>query len=348
MRKFDYSNLENMKFDNYIINLIAKINEFKGKQDMYAHQYPEKLTALLEISKIQSVEASNRIEGIVTTQKRMVELVSKMNSPKSRAEEEISGYRDVLKIIHDSYEYMPISENLILQLHQKLYNYQQMDIGGKWKNQDNVIEEINSAGQKFVRFTPLKAMFTAGAMKELCEEYNKAIAKSKTNPLILIPVFILDFLCIHPFNDGNGRMSRLLTLLLLYKSGYAVGKYISIEKAIENTKDTYYYVLKKCSDNWIEGNNNIEYFIRYYLECLYECYSKFEGIVIDPVISKITKPNQVKDIINKYIGKFTKNQIKIDGPAISESTIELVLKELLDSGIIVKEGIGKLTFYYKR
>ena len=216
-------------------------------KELYLKQKPAALEKLVEIAKIQSTEASNKIEGIVTTSTRLQQLVMEKTTPKNRDEEEIMGYRDVLNTIHESYEYIPIRSSYILQLHRDLYQYSQKDIGGRFKNTQNVIAESHPDGLQTVRFTPLAPYETPGAIDSICDNFNHAIDACIVDPLVLIPIFINDFLCIHPFNDGNGRMSRLLTTLLLYRCGYVVGRYISLESKIEKTKENYYDVLEQCA-----------------------------------------------------------------------------------------------------
>ena len=243
MRSFDYTRLYDKKWDTDILNLVAKIHECKGRQDLFVRQKPVELDRLAEIAKIQSTQASNKIEGIVTTNTRIKQLFEEKTTPRNRNEDEIMGYRDVLNTIHESSEYIPIRPSYILQLHRDLLKRAKLSYGGHFKNVQNYISEINSDGVMVTRFTPIAPYETPNAVENLCNAYEYAIANEKIDSLILIPTFICDFLCIHPFNDGNGRMSRLLTLLLLYKNGYSIGRYISIEKQIEKTKDRYYDAL---------------------------------------------------------------------------------------------------------
>ncbi len=246
MRTFDYEQLARRTWDSDILNLVAKIHECKGRQDLFIRQKPVELSRLVEIARIQSTEASNKIEGIVTTSTRMKQLFEEKTTPRNRDEDEIMGYRDVLNTIHESNEYIPIRSSYILQLHRDLLKRTGLSYGGQFKNTQNYINEIRPDGTMVTRFTPVEPYDTPEAVERICSSYETAIKGEKIDALILIPVFICDFLCIHPFNDGNGRMSRLLTLLLLYKSGYSVGKYISIEKQIEKTKDQYYDALKEA------------------------------------------------------------------------------------------------------
>ena len=277
MREYNLENEAKNILKNNIVNIVSMIHEYKGKQTLYIEANPDILTSLLKIAKIQSTEYSNKIEGIRTTDKRINELINDKVKPKNRNEEEIAGYRDVLELIHENYENMDIKPNIILQMHKYLYKYSSKSIGGKFKDAENAIEEIDENGNRKIRFKPVSAFETPRAIDELCSSYNYEIQREIIDPLILIPIFILDFLSIHPFNDGNGRMSRLLTLLLLYKSGYIVGKYISIEKIVENTKETYYDTLQQSSIKWHENKNNYEFFVEYYLGIILSAYKDFSN-----------------------------------------------------------------------
>jgi Fic family protein len=268
MRNFDYSELEKSLWDSEIIGLIAQIHEYKGRQELYLKQKPAELDRLIEIAKVQSTEASNEIEGIRTTNTRLLQLVKDKTTPRNRDEEEIMGYRDVLNTIHENYEYIPITSNYILQLHRDLYKYSHKSIGGTFKNSQNYISAIDANGREFVLFTPLPPYETPAAIKAICDSYNRIITAQDIDSLLLIPVFIHDFLCIHPFNDGNGRMSRLLTTLLLYRSGYVIGRYISLESKIAKNKNLYYDALEKCQKGWNENEEDPAPFIKYLLHTL--------------------------------------------------------------------------------
>ena len=244
MRKYDFQNKWQKLLVPDIVALLTQIHEFKGEQNLFIETNSDTLTQLVEVARIQSTEASNKIEGIYTSDDRLKKIVLNKTTPRTRNEQEIAGYRDVLATIHESYEYIPLRPTMILQLHRDLYKFSGMSIGGNYKNSDNVIAETDSAGNRFVRFQPVPAWEAPEAIDFACKAYDEAV-QSGADPLLVIPMFILDFLCIHPFNDGNGRMSRLLTLLLLYRSGYIVGKYISIEKVIEQSKETYYETLQQ-------------------------------------------------------------------------------------------------------
>lgn len=344
MRIFNYSTLKEHQWDSEILGLVAQIHEFKGRQELYLKQKPAALDKLIEIAKIQSTEASNKIEGIITTSTRIQQLCMDKTTPKNRDEEEIMGYRDVLNTIHESYDYIPVRSSYILQLHRDLYKYSEKSIGGRYKNTQNVIAETAPDGTQNVRFMPLDPYETPGAIDAICESFNQVIDSCVIDPLVLIPIFINDFLCIHPFPDGNGRMSRLLTTLLLYRCGYVVGRYISIESKIEKTKSKYYDVLEQCGTNWHEGNNNPNPFIKYLLGIILSAYRDFEGR-IHLTDDKIPALEQVRNAVNEKIGKFTKREIMELVPTIGKASIENSLKSLVEENFIERHGKGKATFY---
>ncbi len=344
MRTLDYTKLAEMQWDSETLGLIAQIHEYKGRQELYLKRKPVELDRLVEIAKIQSTESSNKIEGIVTTNARIKQLCLEKTTPRTRDEKEILGYRDVLNTIHENFEYIPIRASYILQLHRDLYSYSEKAIGGRFKNTQNYISEQREDGSSFVRFTPLAPFETPEAVDSICESYNRAIDSSAIDPLLLIPVFITDFLCIHPFNDGNGRMSRLLTTLLLYKSGYVVGKYISIESKIEKNKSLYYDALQDSSTGWHENNNNPIPFIKYLLGIVLSAYREFEKR-IDIVSEKKSNTEIVKTAIGQIIGKFTKRDLMELCPTLSKATIENILKQLTESGEIERHEKGRNTFY---
>ena len=348
MRQFDYSSFPSTLLTSEICNLIATIHEYRGRQALFSKAKKDILNTLLEIAVVQSTDASNRIEGIFTTDERLKELVVRKAEPATRNEKEIAGYRDVLATIHENYEYIPVTPNTILQLHRDLYSFQASGIGGHWKDSDNVIAETDRSGKKRVRFTPIPAFETPDAVKRLCDAYNEAVQQDVYDPLLLSMLFVFDFLCIHPFNDGNGRMSRLLTLLLLYRQGYVVGKYISLERQIEQSKQTYYEVLRESSDGWNAGRNDPVPFLRYMLGTVIKAYREFESRVTHLVNGKMTKADRIRMAFEQRLGKVTKADIALECPDISISTIEQTLGKLLSEGVIEKVGRGKLTAYVKR
>lgn len=345
MRKYNLRDETEKLLTLNIINTISLIHEYKGKQALYIESKKDALTSLLNIAKIQSSEYSNKIEGIQTTDIRIKEIINNKVAPRSRNEEEIAGYRDVLERIHDNYENIPLTPSVIKQLHKELYKYSALNFIGKFKASDNYIEEIDKEGNTHIRFKPVSAFETPMAIDFLCESYNKEINKGEVDPLLLIPIFIIDFLSIHPFADGNGRISRLLTLLLLYKSGYIVGKYISIEKLVENSKEGYYDSLKKSSVLWHENKNQYNSFVEYYLGIILRAYQDFSDRTDYIINKKLTAKERVQMIIDKNISKTTKKQIVEMCPDLNEGSIERALRELLKENKILKISGGRFASY---
>lgn len=350
MKRFDYSKFRERTWDNEILAYVAQIHEYKGKQELYLRQRPVELNRLIEIAKIQSTESSNRIEGIVTTDARLRQLVENKTTPRNRNEEEILGYRNALNIVHENYEAIPVQSNYILQLHGEMLKHTAFSYAGKYKTTPNEIDMVLENGEKVVLFKPLEPYETPDAVECLCAEYNNAILEGIVDPLIIIPTFILDFLCIHPFNDGNGRMSRLLTLLLLYRCGYKVGQYISIEKAIADTKETYYEVLQQADQNWYEGENDPKPFIRYMLGIILSCYREFESRIT--IAAKTGRKSTAYDIVKTYtentLGKFSKQDVLIACPSLGSSSVESALKRLVEEGTIIRTGAGRKTMYMRK
>jgi Fic family protein len=268
--------------------------------------------------------------------------------PQNRSEQKIAGYRDVLATIHESYDYINPRSNIILQLHRQLYSFSGTNAGGTWKNSDNIIAETNANGKEMVRFKPVPAHLTPAVIEDVFSTFNNAIRKSEIDALLLIPMLILDFLCIHPFNDGNGRMSRLLTLLLLYRAGYIVGKYISLEKLIEDSKETYYESLEASSSGWHENKNDYMPFVQYSLGILIKAYTEFEKRVSYLNNRKLSKPDRIKQFISDKTGKVTKKEILESNPDISKITVERTLAVLVKDGFIEMIGAGPSAGYVKR
>ena len=346
MRTFNYSKIKEQKWDSEILGYIAAIYREVGKQEQYLKQRPEELEKLVEIAKIQSTEASNAIEGIVTTNTRIRQLVEEKTTPKNRDEQEIAGYRDVLNAIHDSFDVIPISRNYILQLHKIMYSHMNNPLAGQIKNIQNYISATYPDGHTETLFTPLSPFETPEALDKICEEYNRVIGNFEVEPLIAIPIFIHDFLCIHPFNDGNGRMSRLLTTLLLHRNGFYVGKYISLEAKIAKTKDLYYDALARSQDGWHEGCEDAVPFIKYLLSIILAAYKDFEDR-FSIVETKLPAVEMVRKATQNKIGRFTKQDIRELCPSLSISSIEGSLRKLVKEGDLKREGSGKATYYLR-
>lgn len=347
MREFNYSKYKDYKWDSEILGLVSGIHEYRGKQELYLAQKPAVLDKLVEVAKVQSTESSNAIEGIFTSNTRLNQLMQSKTTPRNRDEEEIAGYRFVLDMIHESYEYIPISSNYILQLHQNLYRFTNRSIGGHFKNSDNHIVARDENGIEHVIFEPLSPLETPIAIDRICEEFNRVSATEEVDTLLLIPIFIHDFLCVHPFNDGNGRMSRLLTTLLLYRAGYVVGRYVSLEKKIADLKDLYYDSLNMSQNGWHEGEDDPTPFIKYILKTIIAAYKDFEERI---EIIDIKEPaiEQVRAAVYKKIGKFTKSEIMEMCPKLGRASVENSLTALVKEEVLERRGSGRGTYYVRK
>ena len=347
MREFNYSKYKDYKWDSEILGLVSGIHEYRGKQELYLAQKPAVLDKLVEVAKVQSTESSNAIEGIFTSNTRLNQLMQSKTTPRNRDEEEIAGYRFVLDMIHESYEYIPISSNYILQLHQNLYRFTNRSIGGHFKNSDNHIVARDENGIEHVIFEPLSPLETPIAIDRICEEFNRVSATEEVDTLLLIPIFIHDFLCVHPFNDGNGRMSRLLTTLLLYRAGYVVGRYVSLEKKIADLQDLYYDSLNMSQNGWHEGEDDPTPFIKYILKAIIAAYKDFEERI---EIIDIKEPaiEQVRAAVYKKIGKFTKSEIMEMCPKLGRASVENSLTALVNEDVLERRGSGRGTYYVRK
>lgn len=346
MRSFNYSAFKEQKWDSDILGLIAAIYKEAGKQEQYLKQRPQEMEKLVEIAKIQSTEASNAIEGIVTTSTRIKQLVEEKTTPRNRDEQEIAGYRDVLNVIHESFDAFPITQNYILQLHKMLYSHMNNPLAGRTKSVQNYISAAYPDGHTEILFTPLAPYETSESLDRICEEYNRVIGNLEVEPLIIIPIFIHDFLCIHPFNDGNGRMSRLLTTLLLYQNGFYIGKYISLEAKISKNKDLYYSAMSQSQTGWHEGKEDALPFIKYILGTILASYKDFEERT-SLVQEKLSALEMVRMASKSKIGRFNKQDIRELCPTLSDSSIEGALRKLVAAGELKKEGKGKSTCYFR-
>lgn len=346
MRTFNYSKIKHQKWDSELLGLIAAIYKEAGKQEMYLKQRPEELEKLIEIAKVQSTESSNAIEGIVTTNTRIKQIMEDKTTPKNRDEQEIAGYRDVLNIIHENFDAIQLTPNYILQLHKILYNHMNNPMAGKTKSVQNYISATYHDGSMITLFTPLNPFETPIALESICNEFNRVIGNNELEPLIAIPIFIHDFLCIHPFNDGNGRMSRLLTTLLLYKSGFYVGKYISLESKIAKNKNLYYDALAVSQSGWHQGKEDIVVFIKYLLGTILAAYKDFEDR-FKLIETKLPALEIVRRASMSIIGRFSKQDIRKICPSLSISSIEGALRKLVAERELQREGNGKNIRYFR-
>ena len=348
MHKFDYSFLNNGLLPSQLVNVTASISSLRTAAQFRKNDCQKVFTELEKIARIQSVKSSNEIEGIVTTDERIVQIVQQNSAPLNHNEQEILGYRDALNIIHTGHQNLQFNENSVLSLHRTMLSATDYNFAGKYKNDDNVILEIDALGNKKVRFAPVSANETKTAMEQLFLAFMEAVSDTNINALLLIPCVILDFLCIHPFKDGNGRMSRLLSLLLLYKNGFDVGKYISFEEQINKNKDWYYQALKESSENWHDSTNNYFPFMQNFLATLYECYKELDRRFAVVNSNKITKTTRIENTVLNSLLPISKADICRLLPDISPTTVEAVLGKMVKSGIITTIGKGRGTKYIRK
>ena len=347
MRKFDYSFLDNGLLPANLVNLTSNITALKTMAGVRKDEYTRIFTELEAVAKVQSVKGSNAIEGIVTDDQRIVEIVNQNSAPLNHNEAEIAGYRDALNEIHQDYEYIDFCESDILRLHEMMMSFAGYEYGGKYKTDDNVILEIDNDGNRRVRFRPIPASETAEAMEQLELAYMDARSNSNINQLLLIPCVILDFLCIHPFRDGNGRMSRLLSLLLLYKNGFDAGKYVSFEEQISNYKTHYYEALRQSSIGWNANENTYFPFIENFLSTLYMCYKELDKRFAVVHGKKLTKTARIEATVLNSLTPLSKAEICKILPDVSATTVEAVLGAMVRSGTVKRVGAGRGMRYIK-
>ena len=347
MRRFDYSFLEKGMLPAGLVNVVSAISELRAREDRLIQDYPDVFTRLESIAKVQSVKGSNAIEGIVTSEQRINEIVNQNSAPLNHSEAEIAGYRDALNLIHENYDSLDIRERDILQLHQIMESYAPIS-GGTYKQSDNAILEVDQAGQWRIRFAPTPANETAAAMEQLILAFIDGASNYSVNRLLLIPCFVLDFLCIHPFADGNGRMSRLLSLLLLYKYGFSAGKYISFEEQINKGKWDYYEALRLSSDGWHDNKNSYFPFIQYFVATLLHCYKEIDKRFAVVNARKVKKRERIEATVLNSLLPISKREICYILPDISPTTVEATLAAMVKNSIVDKVGSGKNTKYIKR
>ena len=347
MRKFDYSFLDNGLLPANLINLTSVIYSLKTGAEIRKDEYEKIFTELEKIAKVQSVKSSNAIEGIITSDERIQQIVNQSSEPLNHNEQEIAGYRDALNQIHLHYKDIDFSENTILKLHETMMSYGGYEYGGRYKIDDNLIIEEDADGNRKVRFRPVPAKDTPKAMEQLILSYMDASNNSNINQLLLIPCVILDFLCIHPFKDGNGRMSRLLSLLLLYKNGFDAGKYVSFEEQINNNKGYYYETLKQSSTSWDTNENTYIPFIQNFLSTLYMCYKELDKRFKVINSNKITKRAWVEATVLNSLTAISKTEICSVLPDVSQTTVEAVLGSMVRDGRVQVIGNGRNTKYIR-
>lgn len=332
--------LNALAFTDRQMATLAEIGSFQGKQALYGNQMPDVLKAMRRIAQVESTESSNRIEGIEAPRKRIQGIVLENTNPENRSEQEIAGYRDALTLIHESAREMDFTTGVIRQLHTMMYRYLPQP-GGDWKPTDNEIIERGVDGLQVVRFRPVSAVGTPHAMEELTSGFTRAHDTEGRPGLIVIPLAILDFLCIHPFSDGNGRTSRLLTLQLLYRTGIEVGRFISLERVIEESKETYYEALKSSSSGWHEGTHDAHPWLNYFWGILIRSYKEFSDRVGDLNRGAGGKAARVREVVQKMNKPFSLSELQTECPGVSLPTIKRVLGEMKNEGLVMLTGKGR-------
>jgi Fic family protein len=340
LKSLEPSFLDKLSFTHDQMASLRAIGEYQGKQRLYYEQSPEILQNLQRVAEIESTESSNRIEGITAPRERIEALVLKKTTPQNRSEQEVEGYRSALELIHESHEHMDFTTNVILQLHSMIYRYQ-ADPGGKWKSNDNEIRETHPDGSVRIRFKPTSAVLTPSWMEKLCENYKETVHTKSWDPLIVIPLAILDFLCVHPFKDGNGRMSRLLTLLELYHFDYQVGRYISLERIFEESKEGYYETLEASSKNWHQGKHDPHPWLNYFWGVMIRAYREFEQRVGTIHPGKGSKTDEIMQVVSEKVGPFAISEIEMVLPEISRDMIKIVLRQMKEDGKLSIIGKGR-------
>ena len=347
MRKFDYSFLNNGLLPASLVSLTANISALKMMAGIRKEEYAQVFTELEAVAKIQSIKSSNAMEGIVTSDERIAAIVNQNSAPLNHNEAEIAGYRDALNEVHLGFEHIDFRERDILRLHEIMMSLAGYEYGGQYKTDDNVILEVDADGYRRVRFRPTPTKETPKAMEQLELAYMEARSDANINQLLLIPCVILDFLCIHPFRDGNGRMSRLLSLLLLYKNGFDAGKYVSFEEQINNYKDYYYEALRQSSDGWETNENSYFPFMENFLSILYLCYKELDKRFAVVHGKRITKRARIEAVILNSLTPLSKAEICKILPDVSPTTVEAVLGAMVKSGAVKRIGASRSARYLK-
>jgi Fic family protein len=347
MRYFDYSFLEYGLLPAGLVSVVGAISELRERENVLKSSHSDIFTRLESIAKVQSVKGSNEIEGIVTSEQRINEIVNQNSAPLNHNEAEIAGYRDALALVHSNYAALDARERDILRLHELMLSYSPNG-GGHYKDSDNVIMEVDANGARRVRFAPTPADETEGTMEQLILAYMDARDSSAVNRLLLIPCFILDFLCVHPFSDGNGRISRLLSLLLLYKNGFDAGRYISFEEQINRNRAGYYTALKDSSDGWHTGGNSYFPFIENFVTTLLMCYKELDKRFAVVNSGKVSKRERIKATVLNSLLPISTREVCYILPDVSPTTIETVISSMLKSGAIEKVGSARNTKYVRR
>lgn len=340
MHSFDPGRLEAFGFNAEQAATLRAVGECRGRQALFYQQAPETLKLLREIAVIESAESSNRLEGVTVSPARLAPLILRRTDPRNRSEQEIAGYRDALALIHENASNMPFSPNVVLQLHRTMNRYMP-DPGGRWKAANNDIIERHPDGAVRVRFQPTPVHLVQIQMDELALRYGNLAQPGRIEPLVLAPLVVLDFLCIHPFTDGNGRIARLLTLMLLYRHGYEVGRYISLERVIEDSKETYYEALESSSHGWHDGRHDVMPWLNYFWGVLLRAYREFEERVGAVREGRGAKTEQVRLAVLAKTQRFAISDIEAECAGVSRDMVRHVLRRMKEEGLIAPTGRGR-------
>ena len=346
MKSFTEDYLKNLSVNNELVRMIRRLGEYKGKQELFKRQSPDVLENLRRVALVQSTESSNRLEQITAEPKRFKALMEEKTKPKNRSEAEIAGYRDILNTIHTSALNIPFRCRVVQQFHRDILKFTGLP-GGKWKSAPNKITDTLPDGSRRVRFIPVDPFLVEDCMTRLHQTFQEELSMLVLDPLILIPLYILDFLCIHPFTDGNGRISRLVTILLLYQQGYEVGRYIGLERVIENTKESYYDALETSSNGWHKGKHEAIPWITYFLSTVLAAYEEFERRADMMVTGRGSKTEMVVNAIESFVGEFSISDIEKACPLVGRDMIRHVLNRLRDDGKIVNLSKGRYSRWQK-
>jgi Fic family protein len=313
--------------------------EARGKQDLWLRQKPEVLKVLREQAIIQSVESSNRIEGVTIPADRLRPVVLGKVKPRDRSEEELAGYRQAIDWIFSRKRKVSVIPAVIQRLHTLAQGGFSGD-AGEWKRRNNEIIEILPSGERKIRFVPTSARNTPKTMDALCRNYREACDDQRLPPLLNVATFVFDLLCIHPFRDGNGRISRLATTLLLQANGFVVSRYVSLERLVEQSKEDFYGVLAECSQGWHEGKNDLIPWWNYFLSVLRRAYEEFERQV-EWTGARPAKSDLVRQTVLVQVEQFTLGDLAAQLPSASTQLIKKILAELKKQGKIRLVGRGR-------
>ena len=343
MHRFDYRFLKT-QIPGQLVGISNLVADLNSRESLRRAEHPDTFQRLREVALIETVRGSNAIEGIVTTGKRTDALIKEGAAPQDHNEKEIVGYRDALSEIYAKDFDSDLSETLLKHFHRQILGSVTQE-AGVYKRENNWIQERDETGHIRVRFVPVPAKETPAAVEQWLQAYYEARQDSEISRLFLIACTVVDFLCIHPFMDGNGRVSRLLTALLLQESGFNIGRYISVDKKINHFKGNYYQALAESSEGWHDNANSYEPFVTFFLQIVYQCYKEIDEKFIEGTTASMPKSKQIENALLNSFVPISKRDLCDRFPDISVTTIEKVLGDMVREGSIVKIGSYKNARY---